>query len=63
MKKLKRIPKDNIYSWNEYDYYVAECQLFNYGCIYLDDYNMPIDREFELEEIYKKDNQKEFTEI
>lgn len=62
MKKIKQIPHKNIYSWNEYDYAVAEAQLFNYGCIYLDQYNCPIDREYELEEIYKNEKIKEATE-
>ena len=30
-------------AWSEYDRTVAECQLANYGVIYLDEYGLPID--------------------
>lgn len=31
--------------WSEYDKVVAQCQLMNYGKIYLDEYDVPIDDE------------------
>lgn len=38
--------------WHEYDKSVAECQLENYGCIYLDRFGEPIDDENVLEEMF-----------
>lgn len=46
MKTRKTIDKN----WNKYDQMVAECHLANYGIIYLDEYNQPVDVE-ELEYI------------
>lgn len=37
--------------WNDYDKLNAECQLSNYGKIFLDEYGQPIDNEHELEEL------------
>lgn len=40
----------NQYSsnWSAYDYTVSKAHLNNYGCVYLDEYNAPVDVE-ELE--------------
>lgn len=38
-------------NWSEYDKTVAKCHLANYGKIYVDEYNQPIDDEYLLEEI------------
>ena len=40
--------------WNDYDKKVAQCQLNNYGVIFLDEYGFPIDDEYELEELYEQ---------
>lgn len=32
--------------WSEYDRFVAQCQLANFGTIYLDEYGCPIDDEW-----------------
>ena len=40
--------------WMEYDRTVGYFQLLNYGVIFLDEYNLPIDNENELEELYKQ---------
>lgn len=37
--------------WSEYETRVAMCHLNNYGCIFVDGNDSPIDNEFELEEI------------
>lgn len=37
--------------WSEYDNAVAESHIANYGCIILDEYDCPIDNEYDLEEI------------
>jgi hypothetical protein len=37
--------------WCAYDKTVAECHLANYGKIYVDEYNQPIDDEYLLEMI------------
>lgn len=44
--------------WSEYDKSVARCQLENYGCIYLDEYDCPIDDEFVAEETFMQDSHK-----
>lgn len=41
--------------WSEYNKVVAMCQMTNYGKIYLDEYNEPIDDEYLLEELYGKE--------
>lgn len=38
-------------NWSEYDKNVARCQMLNYGKIYLDEYDVPIDNEYLLEEL------------
>lgn len=50
MKKRKTINEN----WNEYDKSVGRSQLSNYGIIFIDEYDSPIDNEFELEELNKK---------
>lgn len=42
--------------WNNYDKANAKCQLHNYGVIYLDEYDHPIDNEYELEDLNEKYN-------
>lgn len=37
--------------WGAYDKAVAQGQLNNFGIIFLDDYDCPIDDEFELEQL------------
>ena len=53
-------------SWSDYDKTIAQSHLNNFGIIFLDDqYNLPIDNLFELEElyrIYKKEEKKEGKE-
>lgn len=49
MKSTKAINPN----WTAYDKSVAECQLTNYGVIYLDCYGQPIDDEYLLEELYE----------
>lgn len=49
MKTAKEISSE----WPEYDKTIALSQLTNYGVIYLDEYNLPIDDEYLLEEIVK----------
>ena len=39
--------------WSEYDRMVALSQLANYGVIYLDEYDAPVDDEYLLEELAK----------
>lgn len=39
--------------WDEYDKSVAECQLENYGVIYLDNYGLPIDNIYVTDEIFQ----------
>lgn len=34
--------------WNSYDRTVAKSQLYNFGCIYIDEYGCPIDNEYVL---------------
>lgn len=46
MKKVNEINDQ----WSEYDKVVAKCHLANYGVIYIDDYGLPIDDEYFLEE-------------
>lgn len=41
-------------SWSEYEQVVGRNQLLNFGVIFLDKYNKPIDNEYELEELYEK---------
>lgn len=58
MKTRKTIKQ----SWSDYDKTIAQSHLNNFGVIFLDDqYNLPIDNLFELEElyqIYKKEEKK-----
>ena len=42
-RKNKMTVKEINMNWSEYDRCVAECQLANYGVIYLDEYGLPID--------------------
>lgn len=49
MKTAKEISSE----WPEYDKMIALSQLTNYGVIYLDEYNLPIDDEYLLEELVK----------
>ena len=49
MKTTKEIRTE----WSEYDRVVAQCQLMNYGKIYLDEYDLPIDNEYLIEELNK----------
>ena len=37
--------------WSEYDQTVASCHLANYGIIFLDEYDYPIDNEYRLEDL------------
>ena len=39
--------------WTEYNKMVAKCQLMNFGKIFIDEYDEPIDNEYILEEITK----------
>ncbi len=39
--------------WNEYDRTVGKQHLANYGRIYLDDYGVPVDNEYEAEERHR----------
>ncbi len=45
--------------WMTYDKTVAECQLMNHGCIYLDGYGLPIDDEERIEAMLILDGKKE----
>ena len=49
--KFKTTTKVNK-NWGDYDKSVAKCHLLNYGVIFLDEYNCPIDNEYMLEDIY-----------
>lgn len=40
--------------WSLYDKAVADCQLDNYGVIFLDDLDTPIDNEYQLEDLYQE---------
>lgn len=40
--------------WSGYDKTVAECQLHNYGVIFLDGYGCPLDDEYELEDVFEQ---------
>lgn len=51
MKTTKMIDEN----WSAYDQKVGQCQLLNYGKIYLDEYGCPIDNEAEVEELCRKD--------
>lgn len=51
MKTAKEISSE----WPEYDKMIALSQLTNYGVIYLDEYNLPIDDEYLLEELVKEE--------
>ena len=46
-KVVKEINKN----WFDYDKLNAQCQLDNYGKIYIDEYGDPIDNEYDMEEI------------
>ena len=39
-------------AWSRYDQSVAECQLLNFGVIFIDRYGLPIDDEDEQEDCY-----------
>ena len=49
-------------NWSAYDQKVGQCQLLNYGKIYLDEYGCPIDDEAEVEELYRKDREEWLNE-
>lgn len=36
--------------WSEYDKVVARCQMINYGKILIDEYGVPVDDEYLIEE-------------
>lgn len=38
-------------SWTEYNKVVAQCQMMNYGKIFIDEYGEPIDDEYLTEEL------------
>lgn len=42
-------------NWTAYDKSVGQSQLANYGVIYLDEYDLPIDDEYLLEDLYEED--------
>ena len=50
VKTTKKINSE----WSEYDRIVALSQLTNYGVIFLDAYDLPIDDEYELEELNQR---------
>lgn len=50
MKTTKEIDK----SWSVYDQRVAKCHLTNYGVIFLDEYDAPIDDIFLTDELFEK---------
>lgn len=50
MKTIKKINGE----WSKYDRMVALSQLANYGVIFLDEYDLPIDDEYELEELNQR---------
>ena len=52
MRKTKSI--DDY--WSKYDKAVAHSHLLNYGTIYIDEFGVPIDNEFETDELYLNDN-------
>lgn len=54
MKTTKEINSE----WSEYDKMIALSQLTNYGVIYLDEYDLPIDDEYLLEELEKLERTK-----
>lgn len=54
MKEMRTTKKINS-NWSKYDRMVGLSQLANYGVIYLDEYGLPIDDEYELEEMIKQD--------
>lgn len=41
-------------AWSDYDKSVARCHMENYGVIYLDEFDCPIDNEYELEELERE---------
>lgn len=43
--------------WREYEQRVGTCHLDNYGKIYLDQYGVPIDNEYELERLVCQDEE------
>lgn len=43
-------------SWNDYETLVAHCHLNNYGCIFVDEDDCPIENEFDLEDIVAERN-------
>lgn len=48
MKTTKEINKE----WSAYEQSVAKCYIANYGIIFLDSFDRPIDNEYEAEELY-----------
>jgi hypothetical protein len=50
MKTTKKINCE----WSKYDRMVASSQLANYGVIFLDEYDLPIDDDYELEEMNQR---------
>lgn len=58
MKTAKEISSE----WPEYDKMIALSQWTNYGVIYLDEYNLPIDDEYLLEELVKGEKNELRTE-
>lgn len=50
-------------TWSDYEITVATSQLHNFGCIFVDDSDCPIDNEFELEEIVTERNGHEMKKI
>lgn len=49
MRTTKKINSE----WSQYDRMVALSQLANYGVIFLDEYDLPVDDEYFLEELVK----------
>lgn len=52
VKKVIRVSHSINLDWNEYDTSVGTCQLENWGIIFLDDYDLPIDDEYYQEYLY-----------
>lgn len=48
-KNMKIVREIND-KWSEYDKMVAQCQMMNYGKIFIDEYGEPIDDEYLIEE-------------
>lgn len=39
-------------AWNNYDKSVAKCHLSNYGIIFLDSFSLPVDDQYQTDELY-----------